>query len=307
MTFRNRYDDLLSEDIAAKFDIRSDPRYRRLTEDSLNYVSLALSTPHFEQELSTYLADKFNHNSTVYDRAIDAVYNHTRVGGSILHHNLDGSHTWSGAMEALKERFPDDSEFEHALHATDHLLRDTTTPSGINPFLDPSDFRAAKDFLEEAFNIPSTKANDILNINAAELLGAAAATVALLLSFNEKQTDQLGEYFGRLGLSSYLAGNPALLMVSAVCFGKVCYDLWTGESVADALDGTLAGGLSAATFWVVAAQFTGPLFIGLAAGAACCFATNWCYKQVRSVVTYDFDDVLQSQFAGYRSYHKLIS
>jgi hypothetical protein len=307
MTFTNKYDDLLSRPLDRMIDIRSDQRYRSLCEGALNYVTLALSTPGFEREISRHLAEKFNHNSTVYDRAIDSVYNQTHIGGPMLHHNLDGSHTWAGAIQTLRDNFPDESDFQHSLHATDHLMRDLTTPSGINPFLDPSDFRLAKDVLHESFRIPTSTVNDLLNINAAELLGASVATIALLLDFNTKQTDRLAGYFGRLGFSSYIAGNPALLLVTAICLGRVCYDLWKGESVGEAIEGMIGGGVSAVSFWFVAAQFSGPLFVGLAAGAVACYAVNWCYKKVGGLVRYDFDEVLSSQFSGYRSYYKLLT
>jgi hypothetical protein len=324
MKFLNKYDDLLSKeqgsliDVASdpryqkikdgtRIDIKHDPRYQRLTEQSLNYLSLAISTPQFEKEISHYLSEKFNHNTNAYDRAIDLVYNRTHVGGPTLHHNLDANHTWHGAIDALRDEFPDEHEFQHVLHASDHLLRDLTTPSGINPFLDPTDFQLAKDFLQETFHMQKSVVNDLLNINAAELLGATAATISLALGFGQRSTDQLGEYFSRLGFSSYMAGNPALLMLTGVCLAKVCYDLWNGESVIDALDGMIAGGLSATTFWCVAAQFSGPLFVGIIAGAVACFAVNWCYKKVSSAIRHDLDQVLQSQFAGYRSYYKLLA
>jgi hypothetical protein len=324
MKLRNKFDDLLLKDLGSRldirtdplcstlqgrsrFDIRSDPRYQQLTENSLNYLSLALSTPKFERDISHHLADNFNHNNNVYDSAIDSVYNQTHIGGPLLHHNLDGNHTWHGAIDALRNAFPDEHEFQHVLHTTDHLLRDLTTPSGINPFLDPTDFKIYKEFFQDTFHIPKSAVNDLLNINAAELLGASAATIALLLGFSQKQTAQLGEYFGRLGFSSYIAGNPALLLLTAVCLGKVCYDLWQGESAVDAIDGMLAGGLSAVTFWFVAAQFSGPLFVGLAAGAVTCYVVNSCYKKVSSVVRCDLDEIFQSQFAGYRSYYKLLA
>ena len=53
--------------------------------------------PRFENKLSKLLADKFNHNKDIYDKAIDAEYIETHIGGPTLHHNLDGSHTWEGA------------------------------------------------------------------------------------------------------------------------------------------------------------------------------------------------------------------
>lgn len=151
-----------------------------------------------------------------------------------------------------------------------HFAKDFTTPSGINPFLTPTEFLQCKEFLIESLHIPSSVANDLLNFNAAELCGATVATIALLLDFDKKRTDKLGQYTGRLLLSSYLAGNPALLLLTAVCLGQICWGLWEGESTVELLNGTVQRGLSAGTFFFVAAHFSGPIFIGIAAAAVAC-------------------------------------
>jgi hypothetical protein len=74
--FRNKYDEYLSKrpSIASLnlLDIENEPKYKALKEDSYKYLTLALSMPKFENELSKLLADKFNHNKDIYDKAIDA-------------------------------------------------------------------------------------------------------------------------------------------------------------------------------------------------------------------------------------------
>ena len=84
--------------------------------------------------VSRELAARFNTNNSPYDSAIDDRYITTHVGGSTLHHNLDGSHTFAGAMDALRRHFPGDSDFNLHLRSLEHLARDFTTPSGITHF-----------------------------------------------------------------------------------------------------------------------------------------------------------------------------
>lgn len=85
--------------------------------------------------LASWSAEKFNHNFDDYDRAIDAVYNSTHVGGSSYHHLLDGQHSILGAFQAVKDVKTDDSFVTEFLQAGEHLLRDTASISGVNPFL----------------------------------------------------------------------------------------------------------------------------------------------------------------------------
>lgn len=310
MDFLNRFDELVSRQITLgsdnTIDLQPAPAYRRLFESASNYLTLALSTPEFEGDLSGFLASRFNENKTKYDSIIDEYYNQTHIGGSSLHHNLDGSHTWDGAVNALQEAFPEESAVGSAYHAFVHLLRDVTTPSGINPFLSPSEFDQQKEILVESFHIPKSVANDLLNINATELCATAVATVGILLNFDEREMNRYGQYVSRLSLSSYIAGNPALLLLTTVLLGRICFQLWKGDSAAGLIDGGLQGGLSAATFFYAASLFSGQIFIGLVVGAAACFAVNWSYQLASSALRNDLDSMLEAQFSSYRSYYKVI-
>src|SRR5437773_7004451 len=70
------------------------PKYHEiLSSPAAQILSVALSTPGIENAISRELAARFNQNFDKYDAIIDNVYNETRIGGSELHHNLDGSHT----------------------------------------------------------------------------------------------------------------------------------------------------------------------------------------------------------------------
>lgn len=313
MDFANPYDEALARQPFSEpfhaFDLNHHPWDDHLFHDGAEYLGLVLSTPTLEREISRWLAAKYNVNSSTYDRAIDAVYNQTHIGGPHIHHNLDGSHTWAGAIQTLQDAFPEDSDFQRAFHALVHLANDCTTPSGINPFLNPHEFEVCKTFLIESFHLPRSLANDLLNINAAELVGAAVATTALLLGLSEHQLDTLGEYVGRLTFASYFAGNPVLFFLTAIALGYVCYRLWSSESVGEAVQGMLLGGVSGATFFAVATQLSGPvvsIVLGVMAAAAACYAVSWVYQQVRRSLQDDLDQILTAQFAGYRSYDQLM-
>ena len=59
--------------------------------------------------LAQWLASEFNHSFDAYDKAIDAAYNSTRVGGSWYHHIVDGQHDILGAFRAVQDVSADDT------------------------------------------------------------------------------------------------------------------------------------------------------------------------------------------------------
>jgi len=309
--FQNKYDKYLSKkpDIGSTswLNIKNEPKYRLLADNSSKYLTLAISTPGFEGEISRALAAKYNKNTEIYDKIIDSNYIKTGVGGSTLHHNLDGSHTWTGAINALKEELSEESEIILVYNAMIHLAKDFTTPSGINPFLSPQQFTQTKNFLVESFNIPKSTVNDLLNLNFTELCGTSVATVSLILDYDDLQIQKLGKFVSHLGLSSYIAGNPAMLLLTTLCLCQACYMLWQGQSNLDFFDGILEGGINAGAFFYLSSMFSSEVFIGLAVGAAACFCANWIYKKVKDDIKDDLDEIFESQFNGYRSYLKLIS
>jgi len=184
---------------------------KEIIDKSSGTLILLLGEQNFENKLSTLLAQKYNVNSSAYDRAIDSIYNSNKIGGPTLHHNLDGAHTFEGALNILREHFPNDSDFQLALESIKHLSRDLTTPSGINPFLTPDNFQQSKDFLVHHLDMSASSANDLLNINAVELGGALIATLAVVYNLKNEQIDKMGAYFSRISLVSLISGNPALL------------------------------------------------------------------------------------------------
>jgi hypothetical protein len=293
--------DIASNPIYKSFDIRYQTIYKQLSRHSIAYLSLGISTPGFEKEISHFLAHKFNHNTDLYDKVIDAVYNRTHIGGPSLHHNLDGSHTLEGAMKALGDAFPDDSSANLGYNAVRHLFNDLTTPSGINPFLRPETFLWQKGILVDGLGISKSLANDLLNINGAEIIGASVAALSILMGLDNNLTNRLAENVSRLGTIGFISGNPALLLIAVVCLAIALYKLWQGESVAGVLKGAVRGGLSVATFLAVAQIVGGPIFITLIAGIVACLAVGWLYDKVFASLEDYLTSCLESQFAMYRT------
>lgn len=311
--FSDPYPDLTAEverQLDAPFSPEEDQlapsRLERWFANGCDYTTLTLSSPGIESQLSRYLAAKFNHNTTAYDTAIDAVYNTTRIGGSQLHHNLDGSHSWVGAINALRQQFPDDSQLQLSYRALVHLAKDATTPSGINPFLEPAQFVHAKEYLQTDVGLSAKTANDVLNINAVEICAATAGAIAVILELRHDQVDRLAELTGRLALSGFIASNALLLLLTSACLGRICYALWNGDSIRETCKGALLGVVSAGTFLSVSALCSPAVLVGAVAGLAAMLAVREGLRGALASLEADIDEMLHAQFARYRSLDALL-
>ena len=107
---------------------------------------------------------------TIYDRAMDATYNATHIGGG-LHRMFDGSHTIPGAFQAVRDASPDDNIFQEAAGLLQALARDATTPMGL-PLLnwDQDTFYGLAGTLEN-LGISRDWLRDMVSYDAVELVG----------------------------------------------------------------------------------------------------------------------------------------
>jgi hypothetical protein len=270
--------------------------YKVLSSDSMGVLAISLSTPGVENFVSRELAARFNTNNSPYDSAIDDRYITAHVGGSTLHHNLDGSHTFAGAMDALRRHFPGDSDFNLHLNSLEHLARDFTTPSGINPFLEPHDFLEAKATLED-IGISPAITNDLLNFNAAEVATALVGAGAILFALQHNHASAISAQTGRLATTYFFAGNVLGMIFATAVFLRLAID----QSADKAL---IAGSavFGAGQLVLAAALFPSlPISIALIIGATAVAAG-------RSILSGGYDLAVEmerlfsTQFPKYRSY-----
>jgi len=168
--------------------------------------------------LSRWTAEVFNHNSTPYDAAIDAVYNQSHVGGSALHHLVDGQHSIATAFEAAAGALPDDNLFDEVAGAVEHLLRDLASVSGINPLttMEPATLEAMQDFLSAGLGVSRSWTADVLTVNAPEALGGLLGTIPLLLGWQTADGRRFMRTAGHLGIAALYSANPLLGVIALV-------------------------------------------------------------------------------------------
>ena len=224
--------------------------------------------------MSSWLADTFNQNFDQYDRAIDAVYNATHVGGSKLHHIVDGQHDLLGAFRAVRDVSADDSWATEVCQAGEHLLRDTMSRSGINPFfsLSPDTYnsiaRAA-----ESVGVSRAYLADALTVNGSELFGGAIALAGSVVVAKKADPLALSMLGGSYLVSAVVSANPLLIPIAA---GSLAYAIIETGSVKEVAVEAGKGAFACGSALLVSSIIGGPVWLGCLAGAMTAIAVRQC-------------------------------
>ena len=231
-------------------------------------LASALST-----DLNGLLASMVDGPATIYDKAMDAVYLATRIGGE-NHRMFDGGHTILGAFRAVRDASPDDTIVEEAMGFLQSLFRDMTTAKGL-PLAnwDKATYDKVAGFLASELRIPKDWFYDINSYDAAQLLCGVIGVVATALCWNRADTEAFAKLVGGMGVSALARANPLLLLVTVVALARAFHKAHHAGEYAELVDGQLKGGVSAGATLVAASQVAtlgGPaglaLLVGLTAG-----------------------------------------
>jgi hypothetical protein len=215
-------------------------------------------------ELAQWLAGTFNKNFDAYDSAVDAVYNQTHLGGSGFHHIVDGQHSIWGAFKAVQDVKIDDSWATEIGQASEHLLRDVASVSGVNPFfvLSPEQFNSVGSFVS---NIGVTKEflADALTINGTELLGGSVALIGSIIMGRKADPARLSYFSGGCLLSSLISLNPMMMPIAA---GSMAYAIYKAKNKKQMLLTAGKGSIVSGSALLVSNLVGGPAWIGCVAG-----------------------------------------
>lgn len=207
----------------------------------LSTLSVAAIASTLSADLNSALASLAEGPATIYDKAMDAEYLATHIGGG-SHRLFDGGHTLWGALRATRDASTEDTLSQEAFGYMQGLFRDGTTPKGL-PLAnwDKATYDNVSGFLDSNFGIPKAWFYDLNSFDAAEVLGASVGVVSLVLCWNRADAEQFGRLAGGLGLSAALAANPLLIVVAVVAFAKAFHKAKAEGRIADAIDGGARG------------------------------------------------------------------
>ena len=150
-------------------------------------------------DLNGMLAVMAKGSATIYDRAMDAEYIATHIGGG-NHRLFDGGHTLAGAYETVRAASPDDSLIEEGFGFVQGMFRDLTTTKGL-PLAnwDKHTYDQVAGFLESRFLVPRDWFYDLNSYDSAELVGAVVSVLAVALCWNRADTENFAKLVGSIG------------------------------------------------------------------------------------------------------------
>ena len=222
--------------------------------------------------------------ATIYDKAMDAAYLETHIGGG-NHRLFDGGHTLLGAIKATHGASPDDTLIQEALGGMQGLLRDVSTPKGL-PLAnwDKATYDAVADSLQSNFGISKSWLYDLNSYDVGELLGGAVGAVSLIFGWNKAETESFASLAAGMGMSAAVNANPLLLAVSVVAFGRAFHKANHADDYVELAEGGLKGaigtGASLGTIALVGVA-GGPAGVALLAGVTAGVLAHVATKDVK--------------------------
>lgn len=184
---------------------------------------------------------------TVYDKAMDAQFLETYLGGN-FHRHFDGGHTIWGAFKAAHNASPDDTLIQETLGAIVGLLRDAHTPRGL-PLAtwDKATFDAVADSLSSNFGISKSSLYDLNSYDAADVLGGTVGAVSVIFGWNRADTETFSQIAASMALSAALSTNPLLMPIAVVALGRAFHKAQSADQYGDLADGAFKGALVSGT------------------------------------------------------------
>ena len=207
--------------------------------------------------------------ATIYDKAMDAEYLATDIGGG-NHRLFDGGHTIAGAFKAVQGASIEDSVIKEGFGFVQGMFRDLTTSKGL-PLAnwDKATYDHAASFLETRFQLSREWFYNLNSYNAADLVGGTIGVLAVVFLWNRADTESFSRMVGSMGVAAGLSANPLLLIITVVALARAFQRARTDGKWGDFVDGSVRGSVVAALTIFAIAQVTtigGPVGLSFLVG-----------------------------------------
>jgi len=232
---------------------------KRPTAVLVSTWNAVLATP-VAHQIDSWLGHAFAGTATGYDKAMDAIYNATHIGGH-WHRLVDGNHDLVGAWQAISNAYPDDPLLQQISGYVAAVWKDMVTPDGIPVVSVSPDTLQAFHKLGESIGVSHTWVNDMLGYTATELTGAITGVVAIILNLHQDDKSRLAALTGSLGVSALVGANPLLGIITIIALGKTLRNARGDTHLHIA-----KGGLGSAAFLAASSLLGGHVWLGLMAG-----------------------------------------
>ena len=243
----------------------------------------AILASDFSNNMESWLSKTFNEGvPTIYDKAADAVYSASHIGGGQLHRLFDGNHTVWGMWEKVKEASPDDSKLQELWGFLTAYGKDLSSSVGMPLFsMSAESYGQVSDYLTNTFHIPKPWFQDLLHVNGVEVLGTSIAAIALALRWNKADTAEFSRLVGGLGISAVVSANPALGVLALATLAKPFTQAREKGDYMEVVDGLAKGGVGTGIFLATSVLIPGPVWVGILAGLCVGVVVNRATDNVR--------------------------
>jgi hypothetical protein len=158
------------------------------------------------------ITKKVTHGTaTIYDKALDAEYLRSHIGGG-YHRFFDGGHDLISAWERAKEASTDDTFVQEVIGYSTAIWKDAVTKMGL-PFvtLDQASFNIWADKVTQMIpGVNKAHLYDLLSFDAMELFSTGLGAVGVIFCLNKQDQKRLSEILASMGVISILSLNPIM-------------------------------------------------------------------------------------------------
>ncbi|MDE3269413.1 MAG: hypothetical protein OYH77_03910 [Pseudomonadota bacterium] len=173
-----------------------------------------------QDNLLKWLGKLTESTATIYDKALDAEYLKTHIGGGD-HRLFDGGHDIFNAWTRVKDASHDDSFQQEVLGYVSALWKDVTTVKGL-PFTTVSkeNFEAWIGKLDWIPGVDRKYLYDLCSFDAFEILSVALGAVAVVFALKKKDQKKLAEILGSMSIIAIISANPVMgiFIIATACY-----------------------------------------------------------------------------------------
>ena len=241
----------------------------------------------YSRKFENWFGELTESTASIYDKAVDQVYNTTHEGGW-LHRLFDGSHDPVSMWNIVKDAKLDDTRKEELTAFLETFLKDFNTHAGLPLFsISKDSYDKVAGQLSDTFHIPKNWFADIQTLNGAELIGSSIGVLALIFNWNTKDKERFGDLMSSLTIAGAFAGNPLTLIIATIYMGRH-YNKQKKKKFfsKETLTGIKKGTLTSVVFITTSAMIGGAAWIGLILGLILAVIARKHHKEISIMNVY---------------------
>ncbi len=268
------------------------------------WLNFGLATD-YARAVDRWMGHLFASKATIYDQAMDRVYNTTHIGGGD-HRLFDGGHDPLGAWQRISEANPDDTLLHEVGAYFVAMWKDMVTPNGLPLFTwDQDTFNTVSHAAQHVLGVSGAWVKDMATYTATEMIGAATGLLALILNWDKNDIDRFASLVGSFGISSMAGGNPILFVIALVCLARSYQQAKLKHQYGDLGIGIAKGGIGSAAFLGTAAVVGGPWWVVMVSGVICAaLARKVFHHTAEAMRTTDWETIAAAALRFYRECRK---